>query len=235
VGILEGLGGYDNVNRSIVMLGADGILKKDRIMASLRESPPSRIGGQTVRKLVDYWDESAHGPFRSASDRLPRNVLQVETDGFIVTIRPSGTEPKLKLYCQLLPSADDPDVAGTALLDAVRARADEVARQIYGDLLGRVDVTLGQAGLLLPDIVDLDRKIEFESVTVPALERALRDGSHADLDALLAWLGKAVAAMAPGTDALPAVKEPIAWLCEQWADELASVPLLTPLSDWAKA
>jgi phosphoglucomutase/phosphomannomutase len=235
VGILEALGGYDNVNRSIVMLGADGILKKDRIMASLRESPPSRIGGQTVRKLVDYWDESAHGPFRSASDRLPRNVLQVETDGFIVTIRPSGTEPKLKLYCQLLPSADDPDVAGTALLDAVRARADEVARQIYGDLLGRVDVTLGQAGLLLPDIVDLDRKIEFESVTVPALERALRDGSHADLDALLAWLGKAVAAMAPGTDALPAVKEPIAWLCEQWADELASVPLLTPLSDWAKA
>jgi phosphoglucomutase/phosphomannomutase len=235
VGILEALGGYDNVNRSIVMLGADGILKKERIMASLRETPPSEIGGQTVRKVVDYWDEAAHGPFRSASDRLPRNVLQVETDGFIVTIRPSGTEPKLKLYCQLLPAADDPATKGPALLAAVRERANGVARQIYGDLLGRVDVTLGEAALLLPDIVDLDRKVEFEAKTVPALEQALRNGTHADLDTLLAWLGDAVAAMAPGTDALPAIKQPVAWLCEQWAEDLANAPLLAPLTAWAEA
>ncbi len=97
VAILERLGGYDNVNRSIVMLGAEGILKKDRIMASLRADPPDELGGQPVVDVIDYWEESLFGPFVSESDRLPRNVIQVRTEAFIVTIRPSGTEPKLKL------------------------------------------------------------------------------------------------------------------------------------------
>jgi phosphoglucomutase len=233
VRIVEALGGYDNVNRSIVMLGAEGILKKDRIMASLRENPPKRIGGQDVRRVLDYWDEQAFGPFVSASDRMPRNVIQVQTDGFVVTIRPSGTEPKLKLYCQLLPEDDVPQAAGTALLDAIRVRAEEVARQIYGDLLGRIDASLGTAALLLPDIVDLDRKIEFETHTVPALRERLRDGAFASLDELLAWLGGEVAAMTPGTDALPALKASVAWLCAQWKGELGDAPLLAELERWA--
>jgi phosphoglucomutase len=232
-GILEQLGGYDNVSRSIVMLGAEGILKKDRIMASLRERPPARIGGQPVRRVLDYWDEAAFGPFVSESDRLPRNVIQVQTDGFAVTIRPSGTEPKLKLYCQLLPAGEAPAGRGLETLRIVRERADEVARQIYGDLLGRIDVSLGTAALLLPDIVDLDRKLEFEQRTVPALREALAGGRHAELGALLAWLRDAVAAMTPGTDALPALKAPIAWLCGQWRRELPEARLLPELAAWA--
>jgi phosphomannomutase len=233
VHILEELGGYDNVNRSIVMLGAEGILKKDRIMASLRETPPTCIGGQDVRRVLDFWDEHAFGPFVSASDRMPRNVIQVQTDGFVVTIRPSGTEPKLKLYCQLLPEGDGPTASGTALLDAVRARAEEVARQIYGDLLARIDASLGTAALLLPDIVDLDRKIEFETRTISALRERLESGAFSSLDELLAWLGGEVAAMTPGTDALPALKAPVAWLCEQWRGELGAAPRFAELERWA--
>ncbi|MGH0032335.1 MAG: hypothetical protein ACQGVC_21285 [Myxococcota bacterium] len=233
VGILERLGSYDNVNRSIVMLGAEGILKKDRIMESLRESPPTTVAGEPVRQVLDFWDEKEFGPFVSASDRLPRNVIQITTDAFVVTIRPSGTEPKLKLYCQLLPADAPPSERGAALLGAVRARADEIARQIYADLLGRIDASLGTAALLLPDIVDLDRKVEFESATVPALRQALSDGTHADLDGLLAWLGEAVGAMTPGTDALPAIKTSVAWLCEQWRAELPEARLLPELADWA--
>jgi len=233
VEILERLGPYDNVNRSIVMLGADGILKKDRIMASLREGLPEEIGGQPVRRVLDFWDEEQAGPFLSESDKLPRNVIQIETDGFVVTIRPSGTEPKLKLYCQLLPHGEPPTARGRAILDEVRERAQRVSRQVYADLLARIDVELGEAALLLPDIVDLDRKVEFEARTVPALRRALAEGTHADLDALLAWLGGEVARMTPGTDALPAVKAPVAWLCAQWKGEI-DAPLLEPLAAWAR-
>ena len=233
--ILVRLGSYDNVNRSIVMLGAEGIRKKDRIMQSLRERPPTEIGGQPVQELLDFWDESAFGPFLSASDRLPRNVIQVRTEAFVVTIRPSGTEPKLKLYCQLLPGGDPPRGSGAELLHAVRTRAEGVARQIYADLLGRIDVTLGTSALLLPDIVDLDRKLAYERDTVPALRDALEKGSHEDLESLLGWLGEAVAAMTPGTDALPALKGSVAWLCEQWAGELPEAALLPELADWAAA
>lgn len=233
--ILERLGGYDNFNRSIVMLGADGILKKDRIMASLRERPPVEIAGLRVKRVSDYWDETAFGPFLSQSDQLPRNVIQVETERFVVTIRPSGTEPKVKLYCQLLPGGDTAGAQGIALIHEVRRQAEEAARQIYGDLLSRIDVSLGTAALLLPDIVDLDRKLEFERDTVGALRAALAQGSHANLEELLAWLGEAVKAMAPGTDALPAVQAPVAWLCEQWRDELAGAPLVAELAAWSRS
>jgi phosphomannomutase len=230
--ILERLGGYDNANRSITMIGAEGMLKKDRIMASLRSEPPQAIGGERVRRVIDYWSESEFGPFVSESDRLPRNVIQLQADAFVVTVRPSGTEPKLKLYCQLLPDGSAPPAGDGALLQKVRERANAAARQIYGDLLARIDVSLGTAGLLLPDIVDLDRKLEFEQQTVRELRDALANGRYADLDALLDWLRGAVAAMTPGTDALPALKEPLNWLCEQWKDDLADAPLLGELANW---
>lgn len=235
VGILERLGGYDNVNRSVVMLGADGIVKKDRIMASLREQPPREIGGQAVRRVLDFWDERAFGPFRSESDRLPRNVIQLQTDGFIVTIRPSGTEPKLKLYCQLLPDPDAPTTGrGTALLEAVRARAEQAARQGTADLLRRIGVEIGTPALLLPDIIDLDQKLRFEQETAPALRAALERGQPGELPALLDWLRERSAGMTPGTDPLPALKAPLAWLCERWREQGVGGALLEPLATWSR-
>jgi phosphoglucomutase/phosphomannomutase len=230
VGILERLGAYDNLNRSIVMIGADGVLKRDEIMSSLRASLPDEIAGQPVRKILDFWDEETFGAFVSDSDRMPRNVLQIQTDAFVVTIRPSGTEPKLKLYCQLLPDGDAPRGHGRELLDQVRARSEQVSRQIYGDLLDRIGIRLGPAALLLPDIVDLGAKVEFEEKTVPALREAL--SQHRELEGLLEWLASAVAPMTPGTDALPAVKDSVAHLCALWRDDLDS-PVLDALSAWA--
>ena len=161
-------------------------------------------------------------------------MLQFQTEAFVATIRPSGTEPKLKLYLQLLPASDGPAVRGRALLSALRARASEVARQIYADLLARIDMRLDAAALLLPDIIDLERKLEFQERTVPALRAALRDRRFESLDALLAWLRGEVAAMTPGSDALPALKEPIAHLCEVWADALPDAPLRLALAEWAR-
>jgi phosphoglucomutase/phosphomannomutase len=233
VGILEQLGGYDNLNRSIVMQGAEGILKKDRIMESLRRDPPAQIGGARVLRVLDYWDEARFGPFVSHSDRLPRDVIQLQTEGFVVTVRPSGTEPKLKFYLQLLPGAGAPTVHGRALLGALRARASELALGVYADLLARIGLALEPFALKLPDIVDLDRKLEFQQRTAPALRDALARGTHASLDALLAWLRAEVSAMTPGSDALPALKEPIAQLCDDWRDELAGAALYQELASWA--
>jgi len=232
---LERVGGYDNVNRSIVMQGAEGTLLRDRIMESLRRSPPRELGGERVQRVVDYWDEARFGPFASASDRLPRDVVQLETEAFVLTIRPSGTEPKLKFYLQLLPGREKPAVRGRALLGALRERASELARQVYADLLARIDVSLERPALLLPDIVDLDRKLEFQQRTLPALEQALTDGRHGSLDALLAWLRGEVAAMAPGSDALPAVKEAIAHWCQSRRGALHAAALAAPLEQWARA
>ncbi len=232
--ILEELGGFDTVNRSIMLAGASGMMKKDQIMKSLRDSPPRVLGGQTVHRTVDYWDQEAFGPFASDTDRTPRNVVQMFTDRFVITIRPSGTEPKLKLYCQLLPHGEASAARGMELLREVRVEADAVARRIYNELLGVLDTSLSEAALLLPDIVDLEKKQKFDGETIPALRQGLASGAFAGLAPLHEWLRKEVAAMTPGSDPLPAVKAPVAYLCGEWAGEVES-PLLAELASWAES
>jgi hypothetical protein len=234
VQILEELGGYDTVNRSITMAGAEGILRKDKIMESLRKSPLKTVGGQDVNKMVDFSDQNAFGPFVSETDKLPRKVLQLFTRDFVITIRPSGTEPKLKFYCQLLPSEKPSSAKGVELLNEARAKADVISLKIYNDLLGIIGLSLSEAALMLPDIVDLDRKQEFDRETVPKLHEALRKGTFAKLDDALAWLREQTAAMTPGANPLPALKAPIAHLCKQWTAEKFPGNLLGQFEKWAK-
>ena len=150
--ILEKLGGYADTGRSIVMTGAEGGIQRDSIVASLRASLPETLGGRAVRKVVDYWNEIAFGKLQSSTDQLSRNVLQFFLDGFIVTVRPSGTEPKLKFYCQLVPFEEPqgrtagPVLRGMELLRDLTDRVETMARAVYQELLARVDMQLGRAG-----------------------------------------------------------------------------------------
>lgn len=233
--ILDELGEYDSVNRSIMMAGAEGMRRKDKIMSSLREHPPETIGGRRVDRVTDHWDEEMFGPFKSKSDKLPRNVLQLFTDTHIITVRPSGTEPKLKFYCQLLPHGERSSAKGVALFKEVRAKADAVARRIYNELLRYIDLSIDEAALLLPDIVELDSKVAFQQSTVPQLRESLATGRFSRLEDVLGWLRQDVSAMIPGADPLPALKPSLDYLCAEWSRELSGEPLLAELAGWATA
>src|SRR5687768_568964 len=140
--ILEELGAYDVVNRSLMMVGAEGMLRIERIMTSLRKDPPKTFGGLPVREIVDHWDQQRFGPFKSESDKLPRNVLEIMTDRVAFAVRPSGTEPKLKFYCQL--QSDGPPKtkrSGAELQREARAEAEKIALVTYNDLLGRIGLS----------------------------------------------------------------------------------------------
>jgi len=231
--ILEKLGGYADTGRSLVMTGAEGRIQRDRIVASLRASLPETLGGRPVRKVVDYWNEILFGKLQGSTDQLSRNVLQFSLDGFIVTVRPSGTEPKLKFYCQLVPEGDLPKLRGMELMHNLTEQVDVMARAVYQELLARLDLHLGEPGLLLPDIIDIGRKQEFESKTVPQLREAMAQGRFKNLDELLEWLRGDVAAMTPGANPLPALRASVAHLCRQWQNELGGTPLLSELAAWA--
>ena len=232
--ILEELGASADISRSILMAGADGVFKRDRIMKSLRESPPQTLGGQEVTRLVDHWDQKAFGRFVSDTDRLPRNVLQIFAKDVVITVRPSGTEPKLKFYCQLLPGVSKPATSGVALLHETRTKAEALARQVYNDLLKLIDMRLDEPGLLLPDIIDLDLKMSFERRTIPQFRELLAGNGFTSLTGALDWLRKAAAAMTPGADPLRALKNPIRVLCRAWSSEGPANPLLTELASWAE-
>src|SRR6266849_612228 len=232
VQILDHVGPHADFNRSIMMSGADGVFKRDRIMESLRQSPLNTVAGSPLRKVSDHWDQAAFGDFASETDKLPRNVIQYFFDSFVITVRPSGTEPKLKFYCQVLPDAELSHTRGLERLSAAAAKAGKLAVIVYRELLQRIDVDLEEPALLLPDIVDLAKKQVFQQRTVPELHRAITSGRFSSVQECLGWLNKEVAAMTPGADPLPALKAPLTLLTKQWARENGSSPLLGELQKW---
>ena len=176
VSILDELGGHAEAARSLVMTGEKGVENTTKTMASLRAEPPSEIGGVPVTRAVDFVDESAYGPILSDTDAGSRNVVQYFLEGFIVTVRPSGTEPKVKIYVQALPEAATEDVSGDALLAHMNERADTMAIAAYKELLlGRIGAELSDAALRLPDIISLDEKLRFDSEVVPKVKAAIEE------------------------------------------------------------
>ena len=95
-------GHYGEKTLNLVMPGLDGLKKMAALMDSLRKQPPAAIGGTQVVCRKDYQDGSVvdvKTGERSAMELSGSNVLRFElADGTSVLVRPSGTEPKVKVY-----------------------------------------------------------------------------------------------------------------------------------------
>jgi phosphoglucomutase len=238
--IIERVGGYDSVNRSLMMSGPEGVQRRDRIMSWLRSSPLDYLAGAKVRRMVDHWDQSVFGPFVSESDKLPRNTIEIYTDRFVAIVRPSGTEPKAKFYCHLLPEGAPTGIRGRALLSALHTEAERLAAAIYRDLLQALGISLGDPALALPDIVDLDKKIAFEREIIPRLEERIRAAKSGEIAPTLTWLREACSRLIPGADPLPALKASVGVVCAQLAGPGTGtgtgneMPLLVSLVEWAR-
>ena len=87
---------------NLIMPGVDGVEKMAELMSTLRAQPPECICGCTVVRLRDYLDGSIFVAGLGKVDKTPfwgSNVLYFELeDGSSFIIRPSGTEPKIKIY-----------------------------------------------------------------------------------------------------------------------------------------
>ena len=100
--LYEKYGHYGEKTLNLVMPGLDGLKKMAALMAGLREAPPADIGGEAVVRRKDYQDGSVVDV--STGERWEMalsgsNVLRYElADGTSVIVRPSGTEPKVKVY-----------------------------------------------------------------------------------------------------------------------------------------
>ena len=100
--LYEKYGNYGERTLNLVMPGLDGLKKMAALMAGLRANPPKEIGGETVKTWKDYQDGSvvdAATGAKTAMELSGSNVLRYElADGTSVIVRPSGTEPKVKVY-----------------------------------------------------------------------------------------------------------------------------------------
>ena len=100
--LCEKYGWYGEKTHNLVMPGLDGLEKMAALMQSLRAQPPVEIGGVTVAQYKDYSDGTVRDAATGAVTPMPlsgSNVLRFElTDGSHIVVRPSGTEPKIKVY-----------------------------------------------------------------------------------------------------------------------------------------
>ena len=91
---------------SLTLTGKEGVAKIAASMAAWREQAPTELAGQNVVEVRDYLKKEvldrttgAVRPVQLPPEMPPENVLQfVLADGSWVALRPSGTEPKLKVY-----------------------------------------------------------------------------------------------------------------------------------------
>ncbi len=119
---------------SLVRKGKTGAEEIIEIMKQFRSNPPKEIAGSTVVKIKDYLSleekDITTGNVTKLDMPATSNVLQFFTsDGTKVSVRPSGTEPKIKFYIEVhdkLESADQ--------YQAVQDRADAKIEQIKKDL-----------------------------------------------------------------------------------------------------
>lgn len=103
---------------SRTLKGKDGLAKIGELMSSFRNDPPKQVAGINVAKLLDY---------SLGLDGLPKeNVLKfLLEDGSWFTLRPSGTEPKIKFYFA---------VRGESM-----THAQDLLANIEAEVLARVD------------------------------------------------------------------------------------------------
>ena len=90
--IYKEFGYYRESLTSLVRKGKAGVEEIAAIMTDMRNNPPAELAGSPVVKVVDYNKPEETG--------LPKsNVLQFfSEEGDVVSVRPSGTEPKIKFY-----------------------------------------------------------------------------------------------------------------------------------------
>ena len=87
---------------SVQMPGSEGMGRMKEVMQQFRTSPPKEVAGSRVRQMRDYLgqitrqDDGTEKPLEGPCGDLV--ILDLELEGNYIAIRPSGTEPKIKVY-----------------------------------------------------------------------------------------------------------------------------------------
>ncbi len=98
----EKYGSFRDGIANIYMKGLEGLANMKALMKSLRETPPKTIGGKNVIRVTDYLAQKTTDLLTgtvSDTGMEESDVLSFVTDAAdTIVIRPSGTEPKIKIY-----------------------------------------------------------------------------------------------------------------------------------------
>ncbi len=154
-----------NYLTEIRLLGAKGIEQIKKIMEHLRTSDIKGFGGFDVLEKIDRWQGDPQ-PHLSETDTASRNVLilkidnQPDTTSIRLTVRPSGTEPKLKIYFEVAgrPFNTRDIAAEKEKIVAIREKVERTFMQYCYTFLG---VDFPERGFLLFWQLPMNDKLKY--------------------------------------------------------------------------
>jgi phosphoglucomutase len=116
---------------NLVRKGAEGEIEIKRMMESFRGNPPEKIAGSKVVRALDYKSSTTTDILTGKTTKLTlpvSDVIQYYTeDGSKISVRPSGTEPKIKFYISVhtkLNSAQEFDLVNSQLDKKIKSIED---------------------------------------------------------------------------------------------------------------
>ena len=196
-------GYHSNSVRSTVMRGATGSANIRKIQQLLRDHPPKSIGGRGVLGVNDYWDESRYGRFLSETDRSARNLISYSIEGGIkATIRPSGTEPKNKVYLELAAAPLGPHATRDEFerhRQMVDREVKEFSNRFLSEMLSLIGVSVPEYAFEISDLVALPSKIDFCNRFLPEFEQRAESVlvSECDDAQLSSWVDETLTPYGP--------------------------------------
>lgn len=180
IDVLEGLwaehGFVANKLVSVAMKGAVGRARIAAIQDSFRASPPTEIGGRPVIAMYDRRDPN--GPFGaivSNTDAASRDVLVFDLgEAARVILRPSGTEPKTKVYVEFRGERGAADLGAEAT--ACTLAAASLAEAFVAEMLARVDIRLPAWAHGASELLPIEGRVALAEVIVPGVASRLDAG-----------------------------------------------------------
>jgi phosphoglucomutase/phosphomannomutase len=185
-----------NYLTEIRLLGAKGMEQIAQIMDHLRNKKIEAFSEFVVKDRVDRWQGDPQ-PHLSHTDTSARNVLiyylndTPDTAGIRLTVRPSGTEPKIKMYFEIFGKPFDPQhiEAEKQKIVALRESLERVFMQYCYKI---INVEFPERGFLLFWQLPLDDKLRYfkiEDDIVSLKEISDRNKKEDKLKELLEFLG----------------------------------------------
>ena len=186
--VMVNCGSFGNGARSILMRGMRGADVLGKMMDSLRSLPPTEIGAHIVSEATDFQKQLRAEPGFDANSSMAKSndLLEFRTNGGRVIVRPSGTEPKIKIYSEA-------EAVGAGREEAKRL-AGLLALDMYRVCLNRLgrDYELSAAAELIPDHIPLDVKRRFSTEYPDTLLKIAPELAPLERDAFLEALRKSL-------------------------------------------
>jgi phosphoglucomutase len=186
-------GFYRNYLTEIRLPGAEGMSQIQQIQKTLRGDKPQKFGRFEIKTVEDFLDRT---PLVSETDRSSKDLLvyhMTPPEGYIsmrVTVRPSGTEPKSKMYFEI-----GTEPFASEEYEKIKKVTEDLLKEFEKDVLKfcykAIGIDFPDRGFLIFWQVPMRDKIKYFEIEpkIEALKDAPQEGRAEELKKLLEFLG----------------------------------------------